>query len=249
MTANRAPSRANGARRRRKLGQCLRRALLRRPVAQPYVAEPARVPVPSRQTLSERWWDLDWRRLLPWVFDEIWVEAGTFDEALPFMTEHYPAIFGDGQSRFLGSPLTEAKRRFCEEMDIFLLRDAERTVGLFAGHPSDWSTYYLRTTAILPEYRERRLLTRLFEQLWGPLARAGVERVEADVSPANVPINRTLLGQGFLVTSTANSERWGACLRMTKFLSQEASRVYMRQFCCVPTYDRNPHPLPIRRAS
>ncbi len=247
MTANRAPSRAHGARRRRKLGQCLRRALLRRPVAQPYVAEPARVPAPPRQTLSERWWDLDWRHHAPWSFDGIWAEAATFEEVMPFMAEHYPTIFADGGDRFLDSPFTEKKKRFCEELDWFVFRDGERVAGICAGHPTDWSTYYLRTAALLPEYRGRGLVPRLYEKFWAPLARLGIERVEGDVSPGNTPMLHMLMGLGFLVNAAVNSERWGAMLHVTKFLSPKAESVFMRQFCCVPTCGRNPHSVDPRR--
>lgn len=183
-------------------------------------------------TLSQRYWGLEWSSVLPWQFDDITVESATFDEAMPFIKEHYARIFGGGagEARFLASPMTAAKHRFCAETDIFLFRAPGRIVGLFMAHPSDWSTYYIRSVAVLPEFRERRLLTRFMEHSYAPLARAGVERVEAECSPGNTPVMRVLVGQGFFVTSTANSERWGATVRFTKFLAEEAETVFVRQF-------------------
>jgi hypothetical protein len=199
-------------------------------------------------TLSQRYWNLDWTATCPWRFDDVVVEAAPFAAGIPFMREHYPSIFethGE-QSRFLSSPMTAAKRRFCDEADTFVFRSADRTIGLFIGNPSDWSTYYLRSTAILPAYRERRLFTRFVEQLYAPLRAVGVERVEAECSPANTPIMRVLIGQGFFVTSTANSERWGATVRLTKFLADEAAQVFLRQFNCVTRTKKEvvvaPHP-------
>jgi hypothetical protein len=169
---------------------------------------------------------------MPWAFEEIIVEKVAFESALPFMQEHYPTIFdsASGETRFLASPMTEAKRRFCDESDVFVFRTAERIVGLFVANPADWSSYYMRSVAVLPEFRERKLLTRFMERSYAPLREAGVERIEGECSPANAPMMRMLVGQGFLVTSTANSERWGATVRFTKFLNEEAETVFLRQF-------------------
>ncbi len=187
-------------------------------------------------SLTRRYWDLDWGRVFPWTFEEIQVESARFDEALPFIREHYPSIFGTdaGEQRFLASPMNEAKRRFCDESDAFLFRDGSRVVGLLLANPVDWSTYYMRSVAMLPEFRERRLLTRFMERSYEPLRRAGVERIEGECSPANTAMMRMLVGQGFLVTSTANSERWGSTVRFTKFLTEDHEAVFLRQFSNLP---------------
>jgi hypothetical protein len=187
-------------------------------------------------TLSRRLWDLEWQRVLPWTFEEVAVESATFEEALPFIEEHYPSIFGTngGEARFLASPMNEAKRRFCDESDVFLFRVGRRAVGLLLANPVDWSTYYMRSVAILPELRERRLLTRFVERSYEPLRKVGVERIEGECSPANVAMMRMLVGQGFLVTSTANSERWGSTVRFTKFLREDNEAVFLRQFSNLP---------------
>jgi hypothetical protein len=207
--------------------------------------------VPSRaSSLSERLWDLDWSRLLPWAFEDVEVESACFDEALPFMREHYPAYFRNPDASFLNDPHTEAKRRFFEETDVFAFRAQGRTVGVLMSHPSDWTTYYMRTTAILPEYRDRRLLTRFMERIYGPLRDAGVERIEGEISPANVPMVRMLTGQGFMLTSTASSERWGFIARFTKFLLPEAEDAFMRQYCSMPLKGRfKPQTATQRRTS
>jgi len=184
--------------------------------------------------MSQRIWNFDWADHLPWRFDKISVESGSFSvDALPFIRDHYARIFAgaDAAQRFLADPLTDAKRRFGDEMDVLVFRAQGLTVGLLIGHPLDWSTYYMRSVAILPEYRDRRLLTRVMEKTYEPLREAGVERIEGECSPSNGPMMRMLTGLGFLVTSTANSERWGATVRSTKFLREEAEDVFARQFC------------------
>ncbi len=183
-------------------------------------------------TLSKRFWGLEWGRVLPWSFDDVSVEVASFDDVLPFMRDHYAAIFAAsaGEARFLASPMTEAKRRFCAEIDVFAFRAGTRTVGILLANPVDWSTYYMRNVAILEEYRERRLFTRFFEASYAPLREAGVKRIEAETSPGNAPVMRMLMGQGFIVTGSVNSERWGALVRCTKFLNEEAEGVFLRQF-------------------
>jgi hypothetical protein len=192
-------------------------------------------------SMSTRIWNLDWSAVLPWAIGDVSVEHGTFADALPFMGEHYPAIFGVEPDRFFIEEMTEAKQRFCEEMDVFVFHAAERPIGICTGHPSDWSTYYVRTFAILPEFRERRFATDFEKHLSGTLAGAGVARMEADCSIANRAMTKLFVSQGFLMTSTVASERWGTMLRFTKFLNEDAARVFHRQFVNVPLYGRNAH--------
>jgi ribosomal protein S18 acetylase RimI-like enzyme len=197
------------------------------PERQPRTDADLRVP------LSVKLWDLDWSRVLPWTIEGVTVEHASFDEALPFVGEHYAAIFGtaEASARFLVEPMTPAKRRFGGEMDVFLFRDGGRSVGVHMSHPTDWSTYYMRTTALLPEYRGRGIVSRFMELVVEPLRAAGVARIEGDVAPTNTPMVKLNLAQGFVVTATTTSERWGVNLRLTKFLSDEAERVFARQFC------------------
>lgn len=186
-------------------------------------------------TLSRRIWDLDWASHLPWTFDDIVVEAGSFrDDAAPFIAEHYAAIFGSQEpSRFYVEATTAAKRHFGDEMDVLCFRDAKKPVGILLGHPVDWSTYYFRSVALLPEVRDRGLLGRALSRAHDTLRSCGVDRAEGECSPSNAPMMRALAKLGYLVTATVNSERWGAMVRFTKHLHPEAEEVFLRQFCAV----------------
>jgi hypothetical protein len=196
--------------------------------------------------MSQRLWNLDWRSVLPWHFDDGRADFATPEEALPFIQEHYAAIFGQNEleGRFLPSPTTEAKRRFFQEMDYFILRVGDRDAGILMGHPSDWTSYYVRSAALLPAFRDRHLLTQFGLRICEPLRAAGVERIEAECSPANVPMARLLTGQGYLVTGSVTSERWGVVLRYTKFLSEDASAAFMRQYTAMPFSKRRQENTP-----
>lgn len=187
----------------------------------------------SRDTLSKRIWGFDWRAELPWDFDGIVAEAATFTEGLAFVERHYAAIFGplSEGSRFLQDAMTPAKLRFGEEMDVVAFRDGAEVVGIWMAHPSDWSAYYVRSSGFLEAYRDRRVMTRFLERCYEPLRRAGVERIDGECSPANLPMMKMLTRQGWVVTATTNSERWGAVVRLSKFLREDAEAVFLRQFC------------------
>ncbi len=192
-------------------------------------------------TLSERIWQADWTEGVPKAFGGVTLERGTFEQAAPFVREHYQAIFGaDGQAdRFLVEPMSPAKMRFGAEMDVLHYRHDNRTVGLLMGHPIDWSTYYFRSVALLPQYRERHVVTDSVAWTHDRLAAVGVHRVEGECAPANAPMMKMLVNLGYIVTSTTNSERWGATVRFTKFLRAEAKETFMRQFCAMRTPPRS----------
>ncbi|MBX3260360.1 MAG: GNAT family N-acetyltransferase [Labilithrix sp.] len=184
--------------------------------------------------MSQRLWGIDWRSVLPWQLDEIRVEYARLADVLPFMAELFPRTFNTGK-QWLEEEMTEAKRRFGEEMDVFVFRDGEKIVGVVTGNPSDWSTYYWRVAGILPEYRRQALLTRFTERCYAPFRAAGVRRMEVDTSPGNRAMVRHLSGQGLFVTATMSSERWGQVLRFTKFLDEDAERTFTTQFLDINT--------------
>ncbi len=187
------------------------------------------------ERLSQRLWDLDWAPHTPWRFGDVEVESAPFDDALPFMRAHYAAIFEatSREARFLTDPMTAAKERFCREMDAFLFKQAGTTVGVLMAHPSDWSTYYMRSAAFLPEFRGQGLLSRCVEATFEPLRAAGCERVEVECSAANGVVVHMLSGLGFAVTAMQSSERHGSMIRFTKFLREDAEATFVRQFCAM----------------
>lgn len=206
-------------------------------------------PAPSNASL--RLLGLDWSATLPLQLDDITLALGTFEaDAMPFMASNYGEIFGTSDpssARFLGEPMTPSKIRYGAEMDVFVFRDAGRPVGLIVAHPTDWSTYYVRTAAILRDYRRRHLALRYLEHVVEPLRRAGIARMETDVSPTNGPMVQFHMEHGFVVSSTSTSERWGMTLRFTKFLRDEAEQVFARQFCAMAVKPQTPQPPTTRR--
>jgi ribosomal protein S18 acetylase RimI-like enzyme len=185
------------------------------------------------ESLSKRWLGLDWGEHLPWELCGLSVELADMAEVMPFVEERYPELFGlrPDDDRFLPDPMRLAKWRFFEESDVFVFRDGGDIVGLQIAHPTDWSSYYIRSLALLPAYRNRGLIAELTREMCAVLATFGVERVEGETAPPNVPCLISQSRLGYMPTGTLNSDRWGAMIRMTKYLREDAADVFRDQFC------------------
>lgn len=201
--------------------------------------EAALEPVPAservpRGSLSQMLWGIDWSVLLPLTMgDGIVVHGSTFEQALPFIREHYAAIFHeDAHSPFSTSRAGSQKERYYRLAgDFFEFKDGDRTMGLLVGTPVDWATYYIRSAAVLPEYAGRRTIQDLLPMLFDVLRSAGIERVQADTNPSNLATIHILNRLRFNVTGTSVTDRWGAQVHLTRFLDEDCEDVFLRQFC------------------
>ena len=188
----------------------------------------------DRDPWSCELWELDFRRELPWAFEgtSVRVEWGSLEATLEFVRSHYANIFGatPKDDRFLPDPMSPAKLRFLAGSDRLVFRDDDRTVGVLTGNPYDWSTYYWRTVAFVPEYQGQGLLAKCLERTDGLMREAGIERIEGEASPTNYRQVRLLHRLGYCVTGQTNSERWGTMLRLTKHLSDLGKTQFANQF-------------------
>lgn len=194
------------------------------------------VSAPSPLPLSRQLWGLDWSEHLPRAVTEdgVTVHASDFAGVAPFIGAHYPEIFEQDRrpSRFRPGGSDTTRRRYYQVMgDFFTFRHEAETVAVLVCTPVDWGTYYIRSVAALPAYQGRGLAQRFFPYLFERLRDAGVERVEAEASPSNFASLQILMRHRFNVTGTVLSERWGALVRLTKFLDDEATEVFLDQFC------------------
>jgi hypothetical protein len=184
--------------------------------------------------LSEALWGIRWREMLPRpVTKDVVVVPSSFEQARPFIEAHYSTIFeDDGVGRFLRSGATAALNRYYEAVgDFFEFKMGPRTVGLLIGTPTDWSTYYIRSAAALPEVQGKKVIQRFFPEMFAVLKAAGVERVEAETSPSNTATLHLLSRLRFNPSGTVLTDRWGALMRFTCFLDDAAEQVFLDQFC------------------
>jgi hypothetical protein len=193
----------------------------------------------QRRSLSELFWGLDWTRHFPAeLAGGVTVHASGYDAARPFISEHYRTIFHeDANGAFSTARLNASKANYYRMAgDFFEIKEEKRTIGLVVGTPVDWSTYYIRSAAVLPEFQCRQLAPHVLSVMFVHLAAAGVDRVEADTSPSNLRVVQILTNLRFNVTGTVLSDRWGAQVRFTRFLDAQSEEVFLRQFCMGVVY-------------
>ena len=126
------------------------------------------------------------------------VHTTSFEGALPFIGRALRDPVRERRPRFYEEAMSDAKRRFYAETDVFVFRMEQTDIGIAIGHPSDWATYYMRT--------RRRFFPRLAvaassvrsTRAWLELVRAvGAERMEMDASPGNAAMTSMLFRNGF----------------------------------------------------
>ncbi len=161
------------------------------------------------------------------------VDVASVEEATAFTAAHYACIFGSDPEdrRFFSDPSSPARARFLAGSDRFLFREGGQAIGLLVGNPVDWSTYYWRSVAFLPEHQGRGLLAAALAHTDRVMREAGVVRVEGEAAPINYKQVRLLLRLGYCVTGSSNSDRWGTMLRLTKYLDASAQERFVTQFC------------------
>jgi hypothetical protein len=188
------------------------------------------------RSFSHDLWGIDWQSLLPITLadDGLVAEYSNFEACTPFIAANYASIFDEqpGASAFSNNRPHPAKARYYELTGDFIKFSlGGEPIGLFVGMPSDWSSYYVRSAAMLPEHQGRHAPQAFFRALFPVLAKHGVERVELDVSPANAAMMHIVTRLRFNATGTTLSERWGALIHFTKFLADDCEDIFMKQFC------------------
>jgi hypothetical protein len=195
--------------------------------------------------LSEALWGIRWEELLPQqVTRDVTVVASSYDQALPFIDANYSTIFEDeGENRFFNSQSPTLRARYYRMAgDFFEFKQEQRTVGLLIGTAVDWSTYYIRSAAALPEVQGSQMIQRFFTPMFAFLKAAGVERIEAETSPTNMAVIHLLSRMRFNPSGTVLTDRWGALLKLTRYLDEGAERVFINQFCSGVRYQTKDHP-------
>jgi hypothetical protein len=200
---------------------------------------------PAVMRMTEALWGIRWEEILPYPIDhDVVVIASSFEESLPFIEANYARIFEEeGDTRFSCASNTDPRVRYYRTVgDFFEFKQGDRTVALLIGTAADWSTYYIRSAAALPEVQGKKLIQRFFPEMFAVLKAAGVERIEADTSPSNMATLHLLSRLRFNPTGTVLTDRWGAHIRFTRYLDDAAEQVFLDQFCTGVRYQRRRSP-------
>ena len=189
--------------------------------------------------MSQQLWDIEWAKELPFESGGFRVELSNYTRAKGFIAANYATVFEeDASSSPFATDLSAAKSRYYQVFgDFFEFFHGDELAGLLVCTPTDWSSYYIRSAAMLPEFQGRRIVQHFYTSVLFPtLQRAGVERVEFDTSPSNMAMMHIATRLRFNNTGTILSERWGAMIHFTKFLATDKEDVFLRQFCAGVKY-------------
>jgi hypothetical protein len=199
------------------------------------------LPSAKGSELTQKLWGIDWGKVLPVPAAGTLVQAVDFDVAAAFMHRHYGEVFDlVPNSPFARDESSEARARYYRHaVDCFAFYAGSEPVALLLANAVDWSTYYIRSAAALPRY-QGRLLLGFLPTLFDTLRAVGVERIETDASPTNSTTLQLALRLGFKATGTLTTDRWGALVRLTKFLAPEAERVFVDGHCAVRSGRKEP---------
>jgi ribosomal protein S18 acetylase RimI-like enzyme len=199
--------------------------------------------------LTKRVLDIDWLNYFPLLLsshEEI--RESDHKTVLGFMNQNGNNIFNRSteENGFMLEKHNPAKTNFYDEAgDFFVFLSHQEIVGTFVGNVSDWSTYYLRSCAIIPEFQGRGYFSKFLQHLISVLKKHGVKRVEGDVSPSNIAEVHLFNKLNFNVTGYRASDRWGSVIHFTKFIDEENEVFFLDRFCdgVRPQLERTAHSL------
>lgn len=184
--------------------------------------------------LSTKLWGLDLTRNLPHVLshDGITAVPGDLTRIRTFIAEEFPAFGEEIVGAGPNASIIDAKRWYlASACDAIELRANDLTVGVFVGAPEDWSSYYIRTFAVIQMYQRHGLIRRFMREcVFGPMESAHIERIVADTSPANLAMARCFSELHFHATGHQLSERWGPLVRYTRFLDPACEAAFCKRF-------------------
>lgn len=189
-------------------------------------------------SVSSRILNVRWLEFFPFEIaqDEV-IRLVDFSEVTHFIQKNHLPIFDEGQwgNPFFKENSTLGKLRYLEDYaDCFMYFKAEQAYAVTICTLSDWSSYYLRYGAFLKDYQNTGRAQLFLNHLIGVLKNTEVNRIETDISPANLSNLHIFNKLGFNITGINNTERWGSLIRMTKFLNTKAENVFLDQFCQGP---------------
>lgn len=186
--------------------------------------------------LTQLMGNVQWGKILPIdLTSEIRLHYASFEEVEKFTQANKEVLYGDGKKEyaFLKCNAPLARERYYSRLaDCFFYKDySGQTVGMTTAITTDWNSYYLRSGFVVPEFQGKGIIIMFVKKISEVLKEHGYERVTVEIVPTNKVSVHLYTRLGFYITNLALSERWGATVQFTKFLTSEAEQVFLKQFC------------------
>ncbi len=187
----------------------------------------------NAKRLSEIILGLDWRNYLPLSIGQYHLHASTADEfyQLKKSSQSFILTSETSEDSFVKDINSELKDRYLRHAcDFFVFKKGTEVVGTAICEVNDWTTYYLRYITINPHHRNNNLTLEFVRVIENVVKEFKIEKITCDVSPANLSQVSRMSQAGYVYTGNVLSERFGANLRLTKFLKDESWKAYNKNF-------------------
>jgi hypothetical protein len=169
-------------------------------------------------TIYRREWD-----------DGVVIRELSLEENDQFIGPHHSEIFNTAQPRiFANSFYTNEEKTKLKELSE-LYKGYHLTLGaFFKGDFAGWhfglqtaaDTYFMRNSAVLPDFRRRRIYERLLHATLEKVTAAGFQRVTSDHHPSNTAVLIAKLKAGFWISGVHVDDRFGTLVDLVWYPHQ-----------------------------
>jgi RimJ/RimL family protein N-acetyltransferase len=116
----------------------------------------------------------------------------------------------------------------------FVFYDDHRPVGWSYGMMINPSTFFMSSTGLLPQYRQRGIYTAFLRRLLPYLHQIGYERVTSNHMTNNRAVLIAKLKAGFFITGLTLDERYGAQVTLTYFFYEDRRQGFAKAYSLEP---------------
>lgn len=161
--------------------------------------------------------------------DGLEIRKFSSEECETFIRPNHSRIFNSNQPRLMPHP-------FYSDSEKGKLKDLGRQMGgyrldlgaFFNGEFAGWhfglqtseDTYFMRNSAVLPDFRRRRIYERLLQSTLEVVTAAGFQRITSDHHPSNTAVLIAKLKAGFWISGVHIDDRFGTLVDLVWYPHQ-----------------------------
>ncbi len=183
--------------------------------------------------ISQVIWGIIWEEYFPLKIGDYSIEVSSQKEfnEIKNASESFIVSSENSNDTFIKELSSVAKFKYLEmASDFFKFKYKNEIVGVVVCEAGDWSSYYLRYIYIDKNHRSNKLTIEFVNAIESVLRNYKVDKVICDVSTGNLSQLSRMSDLSFICTGNMLSERFGAMIKMTKFLDEKSLHVFTSHF-------------------
>lgn len=188
----------------------------------------------NQQTVSEKS-DILRDKYFPLIVGEYLIDSCTKEDCYKVVNENLLKVFPKDQGYQLPPKEKETLLPCINEYtkihaEYFLIYHKDKAIGWFMGEMEDFETFYMRNTGILPKHQGKGIYSAFLDKFIPYITKLGYQRISSHHVGHNKRIFNLKMNKGFMIVGTENHERWGALVKMVKFLNKEREAYHKKKF-------------------